>query len=452
MKLSIFQNYHLENQKELLDSEFIPNNNIGKWNKYYENKVLFDIYFNRKEEWVNSDYVGLVSPRFFEKTTLKGSYIQERIQENLNKSISKSVYLLTPYDYMDRYLTISKYTYMETQIVCKLMDADKLFPFQIYGNPTKIKCFCNFWVAKPDIFKDYIENYLEPCVNWFEINSSKYKEVLTKQVPHRQKITGLSYTVHPFLIEGLFACYLEYNKIDFDYILPKDFKMPMNKEEKALRDKEIKKNTYIKWKKKKEERKQLNELIHSPNLDSFDKFWIECKVVYGIQQKKQEFKDLIQIIQNNNLKTGIEIGAYSGGTTRGFLEYLDKLYTIDPNPRGPLNTLESKYPEKFNLIPLDSHKKSTKDILKGKLKEEKVDFLFIDGDHTYEGVKKDFLMYKDLVKKGGIIAFHDITDSERHHKEGCFVDKLWKEIRDSYPSKEIIHENTEWGNIGILFV
>ena len=36
-----------------------------------------------------------------------------------------------------------------------------------------------------------------------------------------------------------------------------------------------------------------------------------------------------------------------------------------------------------------------------------IDFLFIDGDHTYEGVKRDFEMCSLLVRKGGIIAFLD---------------------------------------------
>jgi hypothetical protein len=35
------------------------------------------------------------------------------------------------------------------------------------------------------------------------------------------------------------------------------------------------------------------------------------------------------------------------------------------------------------------------------------DILFIDGDHSYSGVKTDYEMYKDVVKPGGIIVFHD---------------------------------------------
>jgi predicted O-methyltransferase YrrM len=36
------------------------------------------------------------------------------------------------------------------------------------------------------------------------------------------------------------------------------------------------------------------------------------------------------------------------------------------------------------------------------------DFIFIDGDHTYDGVKKDFEIYKNLLSPRGVIAFHDI--------------------------------------------
>ena len=34
-----------------------------------------------------------------------------------------------------------------------------------------------------------------------------------------------------------------------------------------------------------------------------------------------------------------------------------------------------------------------------------LDLLFIDGDHSYEGVRQDYKMYSKLVRDGGLIAF-----------------------------------------------
>lgn len=40
---------------------------------------------------------------------------------------------------------------------------------------------------------------------------------------------------------------------------------------------------------------------------------------------------------------------------------------------------------------------------------EPLDFLFIDGNHEYEAVKKDFFDWTPLVKPGGVVAFHDVS-------------------------------------------
>lgn len=44
-----------------------------------------------------------------------------------------------------------------------------------------------------------------------------------------------------------------------------------------------------------------------------------------------------------------------------------------------------------------------------KYKETQVNFIFIDADHSYEAVKEDFELWSPLIKKGGILAFHDST-------------------------------------------
>ncbi|MFW5929581.1 MAG: class I SAM-dependent methyltransferase, partial [Halobacteriota archaeon] len=103
-----------------------------------------------------------------------------------------------------------------------------------------------------------------------------------------------------------------------------------------------------------------------------------------------------------------------------------------------------------------------------------VDFLFVDGDHSYEGVKQDFEDYSRLVNDGGVVAFHDIVphaDSwsecrrrlkqhddleERHvgvgHPEWD-VAGYWDEISGSYETEEIVAHPAQAGKgIGVVYL
>lgn len=53
------------------------------------------------------------------------------------------------------------------------------------------------------------------------------------------------------------------------------------------------------------------------------------------------------------------------------------------------------------------------------------DFIFIDGDHSYNGVKKDFENALKVIKPDGIIAFHD----SNVHEEGMGVWQLMDELK-----------------------
>jgi len=80
-----------------------------------------------------------------------------------------------------------------------------------------------------------------------------------------------------------------------------------------------------------------------------------------------------------------------------------------------------------------------------------IDLLFIDGDHRYEGVRKDFEMYSPLVRKGGIVAFHDICPGPPDAVGG--VPSFWKETMGKYRNIPIIKDQSQGGcGIGILFL
>ena len=100
----------------------------------------------------------------------------------------------------------------------------------------------------------------------------------------------------------------------------------------------------------------------------------------------------------------------------------------------------------IHLLRRDSHLASTLEDLKKLLPPGGIDFLFCDGDHTYEGVKKDYEMYSPLVRKGGLMAFHDVCTHSPD--QDCGVDQLWREIRTKHKSWEHV-ENPDQGMYGI---
>jgi predicted O-methyltransferase YrrM len=103
--------------------------------------------------------------------------------------------------------------------------------------------------------------------------------------------------------------------------------------------------------------------------------------------------------------------------------------------------------QKIELVRGNSHQASSVEAVERVLRNRQVDVLFIDGDHTYEGVKKDFELYSPMMRKGGLIAFHDITPSLNNSE--IEVPQFWNELRDAYENLEIKFQQDEAG-IGIL--
>ena len=80
-----------------------------------------------------------------------------------------------------------------------------------------------------------------------------------------------------------------------------------------------------------------------------------------------------------------------------------------------------------------------------------LDFVFIDGDHHYEAVKRDFELYSTLMQPGGHIAFHDVAPQPAH--SGNEVERFWTELKRSYACDEIRENPTRPGaGIGIVSV
>lgn len=154
-------------------------------------------------------------------------------------------------------------------------------------------------------------------------------------------------------------------------------------------------------------------------------------------QNYYEVSRLCERIKALNPKTVLEIGVETGGSMKLWMEFADDnahYIGIDINQE----ILKIKYANKnqrYSFIAGDS----TKEVMLNKVREilgdTPVDFLFIDGGHDEESVRADYRLYSQLVKEGGIIAFHDINVSaEKIYCAG--ITKLWNEIKSKDKSAE----------------
>jgi len=179
-------------------------------------------------------------------------------------------------------------------------------------------------------------------------------------------------------------------------------------------------------------------------------------------QKKSEILQLLKYLKMNKPKTLLEIGTFSGGTLFLFTRIAANdatIISIDlpeghygggyPKLKEPLYKSFKLPNQNIILLRCDSHDNKTLLKVKQLLNRKQIDFLFIDGDHSYNGVKKDFEMYHPLVNENGLIAFHDIVIHYQDKTVGVF--KFWNEIKKKYNFEEIVEDwiQGECG-IGIL--
>jgi predicted O-methyltransferase YrrM len=132
--------------------------------------------------------------------------------------------------------------------------------------------------------------------------------------------------------------------------------------------------------------------------------------------------------------TVVEIGVFEGVNTVILSKAMSKdgkTFGIDPFFKGGLGVC---YHKKITETHLKRNKVRNLVSLVEKYSFDAVsdipatvDFIFIDGDHSWEGISKDWPLYSDKLKAGGIMALHDtstidadggyVQDSVRYYNE-----------------------------------
>lgn len=174
-------------------------------------------------------------------------------------------------------------------------------------------------------------------------------------------------------------------------------------------------------------------------------------------QDRFELGQLMQRVAQLHPQTVLEVGTARGGTLLLLCRHaapdalvvsVDLPYGRNGGgyPRWKASMYErfAHHAQRLVLIRGDSHAESTRDTVERVLNRKPLDFLLIDGDHSYEGVKRDFELYSPLVAPTGLIALHDIL--ENRHDPEIDVHRFWQELRQTHRTEEILAP----GNPGVF--
>ena len=108
------------------------------------------------------------------------------------------------------------------------------------------------------------------------------------------------------------------------------------------------------------------------------------------------------LIKMNGYKNILEIGVFEGETSVKMIEALPiggKYTGIDINDYRKLDF--NKAGKGWNFILGESIK------VLSNMPEHHFDFIFVDGDHSWENILPEFKEIERVIKPGGVIAYHD---------------------------------------------
>lgn len=186
-------------------------------------------------------------------------------------------------------------------------------------------------------------------------------------------------------------------------------------------------------------------------------FKVVSKTLFRPSQYREEICGLLRLLQTNPPRNVLEIGTNRGGTFYLFARFAHPqaiLATVDLRLQHP--KLLASFGRKQQKIVLIEGDSSQSDVIH-QIKQtfpQGIDLLLIDGDHSYEGVQRDFQNYAPLVNPGGLIVFHDIIQ-DNEIRYGVItggwaggVPKFWQEHKPNYETKEFV-KNYEQDGLGI---
>lgn len=181
-----------------------------------------------------------------------------------------------------------------------------------------------------------------------------------------------------------------------------------------------------------------------------------------LQQIPEEYSEFLNILRNRKIKSYLELGVGNGGSffvnsiflqhTASKLHCVDNIAYRDSHIKQSETKIQKKVDmlqEMFNDKDIYFHNKTTNDFFYQNT--DTFDCIFIDADHSYEGVLADYKNALKFINKSGMIVLHDTGNISTG------VAKLWDEIKLIHPNtiefKHRMNSSSEYNcGIGIIYL
>lgn len=194
----------------------------------------------------------------------------------------------------------------------------------------------------------------------------------------------------------------------------------------------------------------INYLRHEAGSSNPDYFHAKKTGGMKLQQVPEEYAELLLVLKNYGSESYLALGVGNGGSFAMecffMKETLKKAFEVDNLAYGSLigqneievlSFIENVRPFVSDKCNLRFYKETTDEYFSHVVEDLKFDVIFIDADHSYEGVKKDYDNSLRHINDGGLIIFHDINS------DACpGIKRIWADVKKNNKHWEFIHSNT----------